>query len=113
MHELALTEKMLQLVLIEAKNHQAQRVTKIKLSVGELSGVIEDCVAYYFQLSARDTIAAGAKLEFAKCKAMLFCPVCQRQFEKKPQDFNCPNCGGLGRLTEVGRECFVESIEVE
>ena len=113
MHELALTEKMLKLVLTEAKNHQAQRVTKIKVSIGELSGMIEDCVAYYFQLSAQGTIAAGAELEFVKCKAKLFCPACEREFEKGPQDFNCPCCGGLGRLTEAGRECFVESIEVE
>lgn len=113
MHELALTEKLLRLVLTEAEKYQAQRITKIKVSIGELSGIIEDCVAYYFQLSARDTIAAGAKLEFTKCKATLFCPVCERHFEKSPQDFNCPNCGGLGRLTESGRECFVESIEVE
>ena len=113
MHELALTEKLLDLVLTEAENHQAQRVTKIKICIGELSGIIEDCVAYYFQLVAGDTMAAGAQLEFIKFKATLFCPVCQREFQKNAQDFNCPDCGGLGRLTEVGRECFVESIEVE
>lgn len=113
MHELALTEKIIKLVLTEAEAHHAQKITKIKISIGELSGMIEDCVEYYFQLSTRDTIAAGAKLEFAKCKARLFCPHCERQFEKSPQDFNCPSCGGLGRLTNVGRECFVESIEVE
>lgn len=113
MHELALTEKLLNLVLTEAENHRAQRVTKIKIHIGELSGIIEDCVAYYFQLVAGDTIAAGAQLEFVKCKAMLFCPVCRREFEKSVQDFNCPICGGLSRLTEAGRECFVESIEVE
>ncbi len=108
-----MTEKLLKLVLTEAENYQAQRIVKIKVSIGELSGIIEDCVAYYLQLSARDTIAAGAELEFVKCKATLFCPACQSKFEKSPQDFNCPDCGGLGRLTDAGRECFVESIEVE
>lgn len=113
MHELALTEKLLRLVLAEAENHHAQKITKVRVCIGELSGIIEDCVAYYFQLSARNTIAAGAELELVKGKALLFCPVCHRQFPKSPQSFTCPSCGGLGRLTEVGRECFVESIEVE
>lgn len=113
MHELALTEKMLKLVLAEAEKHQARKITKIKVSVGELSGIIEECVGYYFRLAAQNTIAAGAELEFVKCKATLFCPVCEGQFEKSPFDFTCPNCGGLGRLTGAGRECFVESIEVE
>lgn len=113
MHELALTEKILKLVLTEAAKYQAQKITRIKVSVGELSGIIEDCVEFYLQLSAQNTIAAGAKLEFTKCKARLFCPTCQQQFEKSSRDFNCPTCGGLSRLTEIGRECFVESIEVE
>lgn len=113
MHELALTDKMLRLVLAEAEKHYAQKIIKIKINIGELSGIIEDCVGYYFQLAAQNTIAAGAELEFVKCKAILFCSACLQQFEKSPPDFNCPNCGGLGRLTEAGRECFVESIEVE
>ena len=113
MHELALTEKILRLVLTEAESHQAEKITKIKICVGELSGIIDDCVAYYFQLSARDTIAAGADLEFSHSKAKLFCPNCELEFEKTPRDFNCPVCGGLSRLTGSGRECFVESIEVE
>lgn len=113
MHELALTEKLLKLVLTEAESHQAQKITKIKVSIGELSGIIEDCVEFYFQLSAQNTIAAGAELEFTKCKATLFCPTCEQQFEKNPQDFNCPTCRGLSRLTDLGRECFVESIEVD
>ncbi len=113
MHELALTEKLLKLVLTEAESHQARKITNVKICIGELTGIIEDCVAYYFMLSARNTIAAGTKLEFVNCKAKLFCPNCKQEFEKNPRDFNCPTCGGLSRLTETGRECFVESIEVE
>lgn len=113
MHEMALTDKILKVVLAEAQRNRAQKVNRIKIRIGELAGIVEDCVTYYFQLIARDTIAADAKLEFNICKATLFCPNCRREFEKTPQDFNCPACGGLGRLTGVGRECFVDSIEVE
>lgn len=113
MHEMALTDKILKIALTEAERNGAQKVNKVKIRIGELSGIIEDCVAYYFQLIARDTIAADAKLEFNICKATLFCPNCEREFEKKPRDFNCPICGGLSRLTGAGRECFVDNIEVE
>jgi hydrogenase nickel incorporation protein HypA/HybF len=113
MHELALTEKMLRLILTEAENHQAEKITKINICLGELSGIIEDCVAYYFQLLARDTIAAGAELEFSLSTTRLFCPNCELEFEKTSRDFNCRVCGGLSRLTGSGREWFIESIEVE
>ncbi|TCL67355.1 hydrogenase nickel incorporation protein HypA/HybF [Hydrogenispora ethanolica] len=113
MHELSLTEKILRLVLEQAGNHKAAKITRIKLVIGDLSGIIPACVEQYFGLIAAGTIAAGAKLEFQRSKAELYCPVCEESFEKRPADFNCPRCGSLAQLTESGRECFVESIEVD
>ncbi len=112
MHELSLTEKMLRLVLEQAEKHPGE-ITKIKLVLGDLSGIVPDCVAQYFRLIAAGTKAAGARLEFRRQPAILYCPICEWEFEKLPADFNCPRCGSLARLTESGRECFVESIEVE
>lgn len=113
MHELSLTEKILNLVLEQAAEHSAHRVTKIKMVIGELSGMIPECVDQYFRLIAANTPAAEAQLEFVKSKAKLYCPVCEQKFEKQLADFLCPTCKNLGQLTEGGRECFVESIEVD
>ncbi|MGE5582169.1 MAG: hydrogenase maturation nickel metallochaperone HypA [Bacillota bacterium] len=113
MHELSLTEKILRLVLTEAETHRAKRVTKIKIVIGELSGILESCVEFYFQLIAKDTPAQGAKLEFTRAEARLYCIHCAKEFKKQPRDFLCPECGSLGRLTASGQECTVESIEVE
>lgn len=113
MHEQALTEKILRLVLAEAKAHGASRITKIRITVGELSGVVPESVDFYFQLIARGTIADGAELEFHPTPATLHCVHCDLDFSKLPGDFRCPHCGNLGRLTGIGQECLVESIEVE
>lgn len=113
MHEQALTEKILRLVLAEAQAHQASRITRIRIAVGELSGVVPESVDFYYQLIARGTIAAGAELEFHPVPAVLRCIHCETNFSKPPGDFRCPHCGNLGRLTGIGQECTVESIEVE
>lgn len=113
MHEQSLTEKVLRIVLAEARHHQARQVTKVTLTVGELSGIVPESVELFFQILAAETAAAGAKLEFKIAKALLFCPCCQTQFDKRSGDFFCPSCGGLGRLTDAGREFQVESIEIE
>ena len=113
MHELSLTEKILGLVLETAEANQAHQVTVVKIVIGELSGIVADAVATYFELIAKDTIAAQASLEFTIAKASLFCSTCNREFEKPPADFLCPGCGNLGRLSAKGHECSVISIEVE
>ncbi len=113
MHEFALTEKILKIVLSEAEAHQARRVQKIRLLLGELSGVVSDSLAMYFNLIAKGTIAEGAVLEFNREKARLYCETCRMEYEKADRDFLCPVCGNLGRLTDIGRECIVQNIEVE
>ncbi len=113
MHELALTEKIFKIVLDEAHSHQAKQVTKVTIAIGELSGMVPGSVETYFQLLAKGTIAETACLEFNRVSARLFCIHCQKEFTKNAADFNCQDCGNLARLTEIGQECLVESIEVD
>jgi hydrogenase nickel incorporation protein HypA/HybF len=113
MHELALTEKIFKLVIAEAAAHQAQKITKIKIVVGELSGMVEGSIEFYFRLIAKASIAEQATLEFNRVAARLYCIHCKKDFQKQARDFICPDCGNLARLTESGQECVVESIEVD
>ena len=34
-------------------------------------------------------------------------------FEKKLLSFDCPKCGGQGGPTDIGKEFYIESIEIE
>lgn len=113
MHELSLTEKMFHLVLKEAEAHRAKQINKISFAIGELSGIVEDSVEFYFQLISKGTIAEQAQLKFKRIPARLFCIQCNQEFQKSQPDFLCPSCGNLARLTEIGQECIVESIEVD
>ncbi|MCL6590682.1 MAG: hydrogenase maturation nickel metallochaperone HypA [Firmicutes bacterium] len=113
MHEQSITEKILRVALAEAEAHGARRVTKINITIGALSGIAAGSVEFYFQIIARDTIAAEAQLEFKIQPALLYCTQCQTEFQKDFFDFLCPVCSSPGKLGAVGRECLIESIEVE
>jgi hydrogenase nickel incorporation protein HypA/HybF len=113
MHELAITESMLNLVLEQAEKIGAKEIGKINLVIGEMSGVVDECVQFYFDFLSKGTIAEGAQLSFKMVPPTARCRHCDRVFELKEFDWTCPNCGGNNMEIVAGNELFVESMEVE
>ena len=112
-HELAITQNILDIVLNEAKTAQASKVTKISLVIGELSGAVSDCVLFYFDFLKKDNAAEEATIDFRLVPVELRCRDCQTNFNPKDSAWICPNCQSTSLEVISGRECYVESIEVE
>jgi hydrogenase nickel incorporation protein HypA/HybF len=113
MHELSITQNMLDLVLEEAKKARAERVKRINLVIGEMSGVVDQSVEFYFEFLSKDTIARGATLSFRNVPTEVRCRSCGEVFNPKEFDWSCPKCQGSGAEITAGNELYVESIEVE
>jgi len=112
MHELSITQNILDIALEQAKAVEADKITRINLTIGELSGIVDECVQFYFELLSKDTIAAGANLSFDRPPMKLRCRNCSTTFSADNLNWVCPNC--QERQIEIisGRECYVNSIEV-
>ena len=113
MHELAITQSMLDIVLQQAEKAGAKKVESINLVIGELTGFVEECVKFYFEFLAKDTIAEGANLEFTPVSPQARCRSCDNAFPLQEYDWSCPECGGSDIEITAGKELFVESIKVE
>jgi hydrogenase nickel incorporation protein HypA/HybF len=113
MHELAITQSMLDLVLEEAKKAGAERVGKVNLVIGEMSGIVDECVEFYFEFLSQDTIAHGATLSFKKTPTQARCRHCGELFTPQEFDWSCPSCHDSQVEIVAGNELYVESIEVE
>ena len=113
MHEYAVTQSKVKTAVDEANKANASRILEIRLVIGDLSTIIDDSVQMYFDIMSEGTIAQGAKLIFTRIKAEFKCKDCGEVFIKPPKGFNCPKCGGLGTPTDVGKEFYIESIEIE
>ena len=113
MHELAITQSMFDLVLEQAEKAGAKEVEKINLVIGEMTGVVDECIQFYFNLLSKDTIAEGATPFIKMVPATAKCRSCEKSFEVKEFDWTCPHCGNQGMDIVGGQELFVESIEVE
>ncbi|HEX3030418.1 MAG TPA: hydrogenase maturation nickel metallochaperone HypA [Clostridia bacterium] len=113
MHEYAVTKSIVDVVVKEAAKANAGKITEIRLVIGDLSTIIDDSVQMYFDIIAKDTLAEGAKLIFKRVEAEFACKKCGKTFVKPPKGFDCPTCGETGMPTGVGREFYIESIEVD
>jgi hydrogenase nickel incorporation protein HypA/HybF len=113
-HELAVTESILGIVLKHAEGAGARRVMAIHLTIGELTGFVDESIQFYFDFIGKDTLAEGATLTFNRVPARARCHQCGQEFEPDPgMLWTCPNCESIGGDVVAGREFFVDSIEVE
>jgi hydrogenase nickel incorporation protein HypA/HybF len=113
MHELAITQSMFEVVLKHAEQSKAKKVTKVNLVIGEMTGVVGDCVQFYLDFLGKGTVMEGAMVTVKAVPAQAKCRTCGHTFEVKEMEWTCPNCGGTSLEVTGGKELFVESIEVE
>ncbi len=113
MHELPVTESILEIIQEKAAQAGASRITRINLVLGAWSGLVDDCIQFYFDILSEGTPAEGATLSFQRIPACFRCRSCGVEFEPPEYDWSCPQCGSLGGELIAGREFYVESIEVE
>jgi len=113
MHELGITQNVLDIALEHAKNFNANKIVKINLVVGEMTGVVDECVRFYFDFISKDTIASEATVSFQNVPAKAHCHHCDATFALNGLDYRCPSCQGGDIEVIAGRELYVESIEVD
>jgi len=113
MHELAVTQSILDISLRHAKEAGAKRITRIDLVIGEFASIVDDSVQFYWDVLAEETIAKGAQLHFERVVGEMTCSKCQYAFHPEGGDFTCPQCqSAFVRITK-GEEFRVDSIDVE
>jgi hydrogenase nickel incorporation protein HypA/HybF len=113
MHEFSVTEGLIKMALEEATKAGATRITEIKLVIGDLSTIIDESVQMYFDIMSEGNMAHGAKLVFRRIPAEFCCKDCGLKYNKPKTGYDCPSCGGMGMPTGVGREFYMESMDVE
>lgn len=113
MHEYPITEQMIKICNKHCKEAGAERVVKVKLVVGDRSGCVSESIQMYFDVISEGTPCEKAELEIIRVRSKLRCPACGEMFERELLSFACPKCGTDGEPTEIGKEFYIEEIEVE
>jgi len=113
MHELSVTQSILEIALRHARQAGASRVSSLHLVVGQLASIVDDSVQFYWDIVAQGTPAQGASLHFRRIPAEFECRDCSTHFPLDGETFACPACGSLKLKITAGEEFYLESIEVD
>ncbi len=114
MHELPITQNILEIALRHAAQNDAQKITDLYLVIGQLSSVIDESIQFYWPIVSADTIAAAATIHFRRIPAQLQCQECQTTYTIPSGEMElCPNCESSQIHVIAGKEFQLESIGVE
>ena len=113
MHELSVTESLLNIAVHHAEQASANRVTDLHIVIGDLASMVDESIQFYWDIIAKGTIAEGAALHFRRVPAELQCNTCGGKYHPTYKELVCPMCSGVGAKIIAGEEFALESIDVE
>lgn len=113
MHELALTESIVEIAAETARREGAARVRRVFVDIGTLSHVEPEALLFCFEAVCAGTIVEGASLEIARVSGEGRCMDCGKTVALAERFAPCPECGGFHVQMTAGDEMRVREIEVE
>ena len=112
MHELSLVLHLLDVIADQARRADFDRVTSLRVEVGELACVETEAFLHCFEAASVGTVAEGARLRLGVLPARARCESCGLEFHLPALGTPCPDCG-LSRLEVLaGRELRLRELEV-
>ena len=112
MHEYPVTLEIVRMAEKTARE-KGGIVKAIHLVVGEDSGFIGESIQMYFDVISEGTLCEGALLTIQDVKPKMNCDRCGWRFERKKFSFPCRRCGGDGSPSDIGKEFYIESVDLE
>jgi hydrogenase nickel incorporation protein HypA/HybF len=111
MHEMGITQGILAASFDAARDAGADRITEIRVSVGELTEIQDFALQFAFEALTPGTMAEGATLIVNHIPATAKCNDCGTEYTHDRFEMLCPQCGSFNVTPLTGREMRIDTIE--
>lgn len=113
MHELSIAVSLLEIAEQRAVEEGAERIARLFLKIGPLSGVVPDALSFAFEVASESTLAEGASLEIENVPVSVFCPACDLEAAVDSiYALRCSTCGSPTHDIRTGNELEITSMEI-
>lgn len=113
MHELGLTQSLIEIAERTAREHGGQRVRSVTVEIGALAGVVPDAVEFCFEACSQGTLLEGCRLQLIAIPGRGRCFDCAAECDLDPYTVACPACGGFSIDRLQGEELRVIELEMD
>jgi hydrogenase nickel incorporation protein HypA/HybF len=113
MHELAVCQGLMSQIEQIAQRENAERISRILLSIGPLSGVEASLLSDAFPIAAAGTVAEDAELSIEQSPIKVKCLSCGAESEATANRLLCGACGDYRTRLLSGDEMLLMSVELE
>lgn len=113
MHELGITQSIVEIAEKTAREQQATKVLSVTVDIGELSGVIPDAVEFCFEACSAGTLLEGSRLVINTIPGLGRCEACRAEVKLDNLTFACPACGSYAVQRTQGEELSIKEVEIE
>jgi hydrogenase nickel incorporation protein HypA/HybF len=110
MHELALTQSIVEIVLDRAGAEGMERVTRVVVEVGTAAGVDTEALRFCFDAATHATLAQGAALAIETIPLRAVCRDCGTEFQAESLMTECPRCHAYAPRFTAGQELRVKEF---
>ncbi|MFW5734302.1 MAG: hydrogenase maturation nickel metallochaperone HypA [Oceanidesulfovibrio sp.] len=117
MHEMSITQSLLEIVRQELEKHGASKLLSVHVKHGTLANVVPEAMDLAWEVLTKDSDLAGATLTLEEIPLELECCACRHRFQPESGQFllaPCPECGEeLGHAVVSGKELYLDRLEAE
>ena len=114
MHEMGLMDAVVRTVTrICEEDGSVQKVKKLTLEVGEISGVEPHFLREVYPAVIEGTICEGAELAIEIVPGVFHCNICDFDFPADIQKLECPKCHRDHLTPIAGNDFIIKEIEAD
>jgi hydrogenase nickel incorporation protein HypA/HybF len=112
MHETAVAQSLVEVILQEAEKRHARPV-RAKISCGELNAINDEVLSFALEAVAQGTPCEGLQLQVEHKSIQAQCDTCGSTFSISLAAATCPNCGSSDFKLLPDAPLILEQIEFE
>ena len=113
MHEIALAQGIVDIVVEHSRRQGFKRATVVHLELGGLANVMPEALVFGFESASRGTVAHGARIEFDHRPGKGWCMDCSAEVQVASRVALCPRCRGVKWIVTGGEQMRVTELEVD
>lgn len=113
MHELGIVLHVIDQVEKVAEENKVNKVLKLTLEIGEVSGIVPSYFKDCFDWSKKKTkYMKECELEIIILEAISYCKSCKKTYKTTQYAKECPYCHSLDTYLVTGNEANIKDIQV-